>query len=291
MKYQLPHLINIPPFILREKLKNNNNIFKFFLILLQGKLSSLVINYFQGLLFCLLMKMIFPFTEKLGYEDNKYFKIIEGQKIYFPNKRIVRIYLNPIEHLDRLYSSYCLEEINFNKNDTVIDCGANVGELNVALKIKNIDINYYAFEPDYQNFICLMENNLIHADNIFDSGLSNQNQSLKFFLDNEGGNSSFYDFGSEEYIEVNTLKLDDLEISGPIKLIKIEAEGFEPEVLQGCSEKLKITEFVCVDFGSERGVNQENTVVDVNKILIKSGFELIKFSDFRYIGLYKNKNF
>ena len=80
-----------------------------------------------------------------------------------------------------------------------------------------------------------------------------------------------------------------------LKIYHMREESLRTDVSDqhkdSCSEKLKITEFVCVDFGSERGVNQENTVVDVNKILIKSGFELIKFSDFRYIGLYKNKNF
>ena len=73
-----------------------------------------------------------------------------------------------------------------------------------------------------------------------------------------------------------------------IKLFKVEAEGFEPEVIEGAVETLKRTEYLCVDFGSERGVEQENTVIEVNNILLKNNFALIEFSYYRYIGLYKN---
>ena len=44
-----------------------------------------------------------------------------------------------------------------------------------------------------------------------------------------------------------------------------------------------------MDFGPERGRELENTVVEVNNLLIESNFELIEFSNLRMIGLYKNK--
>ena len=55
-------------------------------------------------------------------------------------------------------------------------------------------MKYYAFEPDYS--ICASIK-IIRMDNIFDSGLSNKNGTSKFYLDNDGGNSSFYDFGTQ----------------------------------------------------------------------------------------------
>ena len=76
-----------------------------------------------------------------------------------------------------------------------------------------------------------------------------------------------------------------------IKLFKIDAEGYEPEVLSGSKNTLKKTNFVSVDFGSERAANQNNTMVDVNNLLLQVGFELIELNDFRMIGLYKNKNY
>ena len=71
--------------------------------------------------------------------------------------------------------------------------------------------------------------------------------------------------------------------------MKIEAEGHEPEVLKGSIETLSRTNYISVDFGPERGVNEEFTIVDVNKILYENNFELIRFSEYRFIGLYKNK--
>ncbi len=254
MKHELPHLINIPPFILRAK--NTNNLFSTLLVLIQGKLSTFIINNFKGKFFCNLLKITFPTYEKILFKNNKYYKNLNNQEICFPNKRILRIYLDPHKHFDRLFNSYCLDKVNINTNDVIIDCGANVGELNIALKLKNLNVNYYAFEPDYSNFICLLENN--------------------------------YDFGTQEYTSVSTLRLDDITLPKNIKLFKVEAEGFEPEVIEGAQETLKRTEYICVDFGSERGIEQENTVIEVNNILLKNNFDLIQFSDYRYIGLYKN---
>ena len=73
-------------------------------------------------------------------------KILTTKKYVFPNKRILRIYLDPLKHFDRLFNSYCLDKVNINTNDVIIDCGANVGELNIALKLKNLNVNYYVFE-------------------------------------------------------------------------------------------------------------------------------------------------
>ena len=54
--------------------------------------------------------------------------------------------------------------------------------------------------------------------------------------------------------------------------MKIESEGHEPEVLKGSIETLSRTNYISVDFGPERGVNEEFTIVDVNKILYEKFF-------------------
>ena len=91
MKHELPHLINIPPFLLRAK--NTNNLFSTLLVLIQGKLSTFIIKNFKGKLFCNLLKIIFPTYEKILFKNNKYYKNLNNQEICFPNKRILRIYL------------------------------------------------------------------------------------------------------------------------------------------------------------------------------------------------------
>ena len=82
--------------------------------------------------------------------------------------------------------------------------------------------------------------------------------------------------------------VDSLNIENQIKLIKVEAEGQEPEVLEGSLNTLKNIEYIAVDFGFERGLNQENTINSVNNILTKNNFELKNISEYRLVGLYKN---
>ena len=74
-----------------------------------------------------------------------------------------------------------------------------------------------------------------------------------------------------------------------IKLLKLEAEGFEPEVLLGGKNSLKNIEYICADLGPERGVAENLTVVEVNEILERAGFSMQYFNNC-YRAIYKNKN-
>ena len=88
---------------------------------------------------------------------------------------------------------------------------------------------------------------------------------------------------------VETKKLDDVSElpSTEIKLIKIEAEGAEPEVLAGMPQTLKRTRFVAVDMGPERGIMQANTVVECSNFLNQTGFTMRAFSHERCTALFE----
>ena len=290
MKYNLPYLVNIPPFLLKDfNEKDLKGLRKLFLIL-KGKFVSVIIKKTNGKIFCFFINLFFSQDGKINFENNKYFKITDNfDNVYFPNKRILRVVKNISSHLDRLYLSYCINKVDLQNGDKVIDCGANIGELNIALKYKNIFPTYYGFEPDVETFECLLLNNAKHKKNLFNIALSDKSGIGNLYIDNEGGNSSLINFGSEKSNKVKLEKLDNMNIEGIVKLLKVEAEGNEPEVLYGAKNLLTNTEYVTVDFGAERGINQEMTVVEVNDFLYTKGFELVSFSDYRFIGLYKNK--
>ena len=57
-----------------------------------------------------------------------------------------------------------LDKIEFNSGDTVVDCGANVGELYQGLKNNINNLNYIGFEPDPIVFRCLEKN--VNSNNI-----------------------------------------------------------------------------------------------------------------------------
>ncbi|OUX38289.1 MAG: hypothetical protein CBE33_01260 [Candidatus Pelagibacter sp. TMED273] len=289
---RLPYLVNVPPFLIRDLNQKNLSLSKKIFLIFYGKFIGFFINRLNGKNFCLFINIFFSKDGKLIFENDRYVKIIENKNVaVYPNKRVLRVVKNFKYQLDLLYDSYLLNSIDIQKDDVIVDCGANVGELFLAVKEKNFDVTYIGFEPDKETYDCLKLNVKNEKNIVHNIGLSNIDGSNNFYIDNEGGNSSFVDFGTSESIKVDTKTLDSFNIKENIKLFKIDAEGYEPEVLSGSKNTLKKTAFVSVDFGSERGANQNNTMVDVNNLLLQVGFELIELNDFRMIGLYKNKNY
>jgi FkbM family methyltransferase len=287
----LPTLVNVPPFLIRDLKEKDLTLLKKIKLIIIGKFLGAMVKTTKGHFFCKIINIFFKNDGKIIYEDNQYIKIKNNHKvIHYPNKRILRVVKSLDFQLDLIIKSYCLDEIKFENNDIVIDCGANVGELNLALNKGDADLKYYAFEPDEETFESLKMNNPKNIDTLFKLGLSNESKKMNFFLDTEGGNSSIVDFGSKNVVEIQTSTLDSMQINKKIKLFKVEAEGYEPEVLEGAESTLRLIEYVSVDFGPERGEDSENTVIQVNNILTKAGFELIKFSNYRVIGLYRNKS-
>jgi len=287
----LPTLVNVPPFLIRDLKEKDLTFLKKIKLIIIGKFIGAVVKTTKEHFFCKIINIFFKNDGKIIYEDNQYIKIKNNHKvIHYPNKRILRVVKSLDFQLDLIIKSYCLDDIKFENNDIVIDCGANVGELNLALNKGDADLKYYAFEPDEETFESLKLNNPKNIDTLFKLGLSNESKTMNFFLDTEGGNSSIVDFGSKNVVEIQTSTLDSMRINKKIKLFKVEAEGYEPEVLEGAESTLRLIEYVSVDFGPERGEDSENTVIQVNNILTKAGFELIKFSNYRVIGLYRNKS-
>ena len=278
--------INIPPFVLNDLILKEHTFISKILLITKGKILSFVINNFEGEFFCKVINFYYKKNGKIYFDGSEYFKEINNKKFYYPNNRILRIVNNQDLLIKNIRESYCLDEIDFSNDDVIIDCGANVGELKLAIEAYGKNINYFGFEPDEATFKCLSKNNSDNK-NLFNKALSNKNGKNKFFLDTAGGNSSLVYFGKDNFIEIDCVRLDMMDIPNKIKLFKVEAEGFEPEVLYGAEKILKNIEYISVDFGSERGMDQKNTVIEVNSFLLNNNFKLFKFSNHRTVGLYK----
>ena len=93
-----------------------------------------------------------------------------------------------------------------------------------------------------------------------------------------------------EKVEKIEVKRIDSFISKEIKLLKIDAEGGEYEVIQGCEGILNLISYISVDVGFERGKESQSTFVEVNQFLQRNNFELIAIEKTRLITLYKNKS-
>ncbi len=281
-----PEIIKVPAFMTKFVNVDEMSFLSKLKLILKGKFTAFIFKKASNNFICKYLNLFFKFNGKLVYEENKFIKINQNSKLYYPNLRITRVLLDEKYFLEHLYDSYLLNNIDFNDQDLVIDCGANVGELFLSIKSNNPNIQYIGFEPDDQVFECLQLNTNSKSSNIC---LSNESGEKNFFIDSLGANSSVYE--SEPGMDSMVVKVEKLENLYPdteIKLLKIDAEGSELEVLEGSKKIFNNIDYISVDCGAEKGVNQDTTFVDVNNYLISNNFSLIGINQNRLICLYRN---
>ena len=91
-------------------------------------------------------------------------------------------------------------------------------------------------------------------------------------------------------IEIPTKRLDSYALNYPIKLLKIEAEGCEPEVLDGAATILDSVQYISTDLGFERGVEKAATIVPICNYLHNRGVVIQDVNFNRLCVLFRNKN-
>ena len=233
--------------------------------------------------------------DRLHYDEiqNRYIIKNSKKELIFMNRKYgVDNYRNGLDNRAiEIGNAYMLNEINFNKGDCIIDCGANVGDLLLYFDFNKIYIDYIGIEPSPEEYSCLKENASGHKT--LQIALWNEEIEKKFYVDSDGADSSlFMPANFENGIKINCNRLDNLQFNKThIKLLKLEAEGAEPEIIEGASEILKKTEFVSADVGPERGINSLETYGPVTDLLYKNNFRLIKINTDRLSILYKNNSF
>jgi FkbM family methyltransferase len=275
------------------------------------KLSKKIFNYFfikpiDRFFFYLTIKLeknlythffnfyYFLFGNKIKIQHTKnFFYIKENNNIwrFFHKHQGLMAYSNGL--LARsltLQNEYLIKNINFTENDEIIDCGANNGDFFLCFNKK---INYTGIEPSKIEYSNLCHN--IKNQNLINKALfKNSNSYLDFYVSGEYGDNSLIKINEfTEIYKVETITLDDIinKISKNIKLIKIEAEGAEPEILEGLKSNISKVEYITIDCGFERGFKKESTLAPCVNYLLNNNYELIDFSNKRIVCLFKNKLF
>lgn len=192
------------------------------------------------------------------------------------------------ERGDSLGKDYFLDKINFKNGDVVLDCGANVGDLLLWFQNRGLEIEYVGFEPSPNEYECLKEN--VHPHKAHNVGLWNERKKIEFYVSSQGADSSIIEpIKFDQKISIDANLLSDY-VDKEVKLLKLEAEGAEPEILEGLGDKIKFVEFISADLGYERGKNAESTLVPVTNFLLKRNFSLLDVSHSRICALYRNNN-
>lgn len=227
------------------------------------------------------------------YENGLYNIQEKDFSIFISRRQRYRYYANGVKpRLNELFDTYTGGHVEILPGDVVIDCGANIGEFTQHCLLAGA--NCLSFEPDPVEFAALKRNCGSKAT-IYPNALWNENTTLPIQFRNETGDTSIDpDAKLEQATAVECHRLDSLSTVAAhkrIKLLKLEAEGYEPEVLMGTGAVLDRIEFIAADLGPERGEKQETTLPYIVNYLLGRGFRVKYYHPGRSIVLFENLSF
>jgi FkbM family methyltransferase len=191
--------------------------------------------------------------------------------------------------IDRLAADYSLDQIGHLRDGVFIDCGANVGELGFWARTRGF--RYIPFEPEALEARCIDLNHFGGKTVCIRKALWKETATLEFFNRADSADSSLLTgAGPETSSTIEAITLDAAmeaeTFNGPV-IFKLEAEGAEPEVLEGAARTLRRIDWVAVDCGFERGPERAHTFVETNTFLQDNGFRLAAARFTRVKALYR----
>ena len=179
------------------------------------------------------------------------------------------IYINRADYILRFHPSAFSASIWVNKQerdneaiflkryissgDTVIDVGANIGSISLSLlSVLGPRGHILAIEPHPRIFSFLKDNIRINKNSDCIVALNialGGKEGMENFSDISDDSQNHIVCGSERVLRVPIKRLDSIAPSGEIALLKIDVEGYEPEVLRGAEEicaRTKIIYLECI---------------------------------------------
>lgn len=157
--------------------------------------------------------------------------------------------------------------------DKVVDVGAYIGAWSLAAANKAASV--FAFEPATLTFGALQRNICDQANiEARRAIVGNRTGRGRLQLSRDGTDNSVISpdrWATDDHEMVDMIRLDELDFIGnTINLVKVDAEGFEPEVVEG-SAKIDVQKWA-IDCSNER--NGKSTVKEVTEILEDRGYEV-----------------
>jgi len=127
------------------------------------------------------------------------------------------------------------------RGDIVIDIGANIGYFTLLFsRLVKPSGKVFAFEPEPANFSLLKKNIEVNGYKnvtLIQKAVSNKNELIKLYLsqDNEGDHRIYESDGNRDFIEIESVCLDEYfrNMEDKINFVKMDIQGAEGTTIQG----------------------------------------------------------
>lgn len=173
-----------------------------------------------------------------------------------------------------MLNKYQNQKVKVEPGDVVVEVGSNVGEF--ACAISPTASRILAFEPDPNALPSLRRNaRLYHNIIVLPYAAGSTDGEITFFIETATSDSSVIEPKKwSQKIVVPTRNLASIlseHSINQVDFLKVEAEGYEPEILEGSEDVLHLVKKISVDCSPER--NGEPTFDACEDVLRRNGFE------------------
>lgn len=206
-------------------------------------------------------------------------QVLAPQTIYLARRQRVFRYRRGVgDRLVRLARKYFVDRIAFEAGDVVLDCGANVGEIGRYLAATAEGVRYVAVEPSAREAAACDANNFDGASKTLRFAMWKAEAELPLYDGNDTADSSLIapaTFSGSNTVAATTIaRIADDHALERIKLLKIDGEGAEPEILEGAAGVLDRVTYCAIDCGPERGAGEQHVIPEVCNFMLARGFEV-----------------
>lgn len=193
---------------------------------------------------------------------------------------------------DFMLEKYELIKGEINSDSIIVDCGGFIGGFTLAaIGYRNASRSYY-IEPTPLTRKCASINFSLYdipdKVTIIEGGLGSRNELKKLNLSSSQTNNSFLTpdvdaTGIEKVVSVYTINylFKKFSINADKVFLKLEAEGFEFEILQGLKEQRPR----CISIDISPEMNGKSPIEEITNYLIKKGYKLMKYT--KRVAFYK----
>lgn len=175
------------------------------------------------------------------YLPNTIISLTKKLKLYNLLKKIYKKLLEKFISFEiKTIENYIVNNLVEKNFGAIIDVGAHKGDkTSLFLKFFPKD-NYYLFEP-FDKYYQIIKNRFNNYNNIkiYKKGVSNYEGSGNFYTSNKKIYAESFSLKKHDFLEnfekIEIINLDKIEFKEKVKLIKLDVEGKEPEIIEGAS--------------------------------------------------------